>query len=175
MEQAAFNPATIVPGIGFSPDRLLQGRLFAYGDTQRYRLGANHNQLPINAPKSPMHSTIRDGYMTNGAYSDRRNYEPSVLDGYKDNWNLKEPLLDPLHFENDSRLGQWDYRAQDSDYYTQAGDLYRLMSAEEKERLCQTIAGTMKGINEKIIKLQLEHFTKADANYGARITELLAK
>lgn len=115
----------------------------------------------------------RDGYMTNGAYGSIRNYEPSVLDGYKDNWNLKEPILDPLHFESESKLGQWDYREDDDDYYTQAGDLYRLMSGDEKERLCQTIADTMKGINEKIIKLQLEHFNKADANYGKRIAELL--
>lgn len=173
VEQAAFNPANIVPGIGYSPDRLLQGRLFAYGDTHRYRLGINHHQLPINAPKSALDSTVRDGYMTNGAYGSARNYEPSMLDGYKDNWNLKEPILDPLNFEGETKLAQWDYRADDDDYYTQAGDLYRLMSAEEKERLCQTIAGTMKGINEKIIKAQLEHFNKADAKYGARVAELL--
>ena len=86
---------------------------------------------------------------------------------------LKEPLLDPLGFENETRIGQFDYREDDDDYYTQAGDLYRLMSSDEKERLCQTIAGTMKGINEKIIKLQLEHFNKADSNYAARIAQLL--
>lgn len=173
VEQAAFNPASVVPGIGYSPDRLLQGRLFAYGDTQRYRLGINHHQIPINAPKSALNSSVRDGYMTNGAYGSIRNYEPSILDGYKDNWSLKEPILDPLNFESESKLGQWDYREDDDDYYTQAGDLYRLMSSDEKERLCQTIAGTMKGINEKIIKLQLEHFNKADSNYAARIAQLL--
>ncbi|RDU67015.1 catalase [Helicobacter didelphidarum] len=173
VEQAAFNPASIVPGIGFSPDRLLQGRLFSYGDTQRYRLGANHHQLPINAPKIPMNSSVRDGYMTNGAYGSTRNYQPSVLDGYTDTWNLKEPILDPMHFESETRLGQWDYREDDKDYYTQPGDLYRLMKTDEKERLCQTIADTMKGIDSRIIKIQLEHFTKADPNYGKRVAELL--
>ena len=174
VEQAAFNPASVVPGIGYSPDRLLQGRLFAYGDTQRYRLGINHHQIPVNSPKNAkLNSTVRDGYMTNGEYADTRNYQPSILSGYNDDWKLKEPLLDPLGFENETRIGQFDYREDDDDYYTQAGDLYRLMSSDEKERLCQTIAGTMKGINEKIIKLQLEHFNKADSNYAARIAQLL--
>lgn len=174
VEQAAFNPASVVPGIGYSPDRLLQGRLFAYGDTQRYRLGINHHQIPVNSTKNAkLNSTVRDGYMTNGEYADTRNYQPSILSGYNDDWNLKEPLLDPLGFENETRIGQFDYREDDDDYYTQAGDLYRLMSSDEKERLCQTIAGTMKGINEKIIKLQLEHFNKADSNYAARIAQLL--
>lgn len=174
VEQAAFNPASVVPGIGYSPDRLLQGRLFAYGDTQRYRLGINHHQILVNSPKNAkLNSTVRDGYMTNGEYADTRNYQPSILSGYNDDWKLKEPLLDPLGFENETRIGQFDYREDDDDYYTQAGDLYRLMSSDEKERLCQTIAGTMKGINEKIIKLQLEHFNKADSNYAARIAQLL--
>ncbi|RDU73109.1 catalase [Helicobacter aurati] len=173
VEQAAFAPANIVPGIGFSPDRLLQGRLFAYGDTHRYRLGANHHQLPINAPKVPVTSTVRDGFMTNGAYGSMRNYNPSILPGYKDDWKLKEPILDPNVFEQETRLAQWDYREDDNDYYTQAGDLYRLMKPEEKERLCQTIAGTMKGIDSRIIKVQLGHFKKADPAYGNRVAELL--
>ena len=174
VEQSAFNPASIVPGIGFSPDRLLQGRLFAYGDTHRYRLGINHHQIPVNSPKNAeISSTVRDGFMTNGSYGGARNYQPSILSGYTDEWSLKEPILDPLGFESETRLAQWDARADDDDYYTQAGDLYRLMSAEERERLCQTIAGTMRGINDKIIKLQIEHFTKADAAYGKRVAQLL--
>lgn len=173
VEQSAFTPASIVPGIGFSPDRLLQGRLFSYGDTHRYRLGVNHHQIPINAPKVALNSTVRDGFMTNGAYGSKRNYNPSILPGYKDDWKLREPILDPMIFEKETRLGQWDYREDDKDYYTQAGDLYRLMKPDEKERLCKTIVGTMKGIDTRIIKAQLEHFSKADANYGKRVAELL--
>lgn len=173
VEQSAFNPASIVPGIGYSPDRLLQGRLFAYGDTQRYRLGVNHHQLPINAPRAKLQSTVRDGFMTNGAYGSMRNYNPSMLSGYQDDWSQKEPILDPKVFENETRLGQWDYREEDNDYYTQAGDLYRLMKPDEKERLCKTIAGTMKGIDSRIIQAQLAHFNKADPAYGKRIADLL--
>ncbi|STQ86276.1 catalase [Helicobacter muridarum] len=173
VEQSALNPANIVPGIGFSPDRLLQGRLFSYGDTQRYRLGVNHHQLPINASKVAINNTVRDGFMTNGSYGSMRNYNPSVLPGYKDSWNLKEPILDPSTFEKETRLAKWDYREEDNDYYTQPGDLYRLMKPDEKERLCQTIAGTMKGIDSRIIKIQLEHFRKADPAYGKRVADLL--
>lgn len=173
VEQAAFNPANIVPGIGYSPDRLLQGRLFSYGDTQRYRVGANHMQLPINRPKVPVTNTMRDGFMTNGFYGGKMNYNPSLLPGYKDNWKLKEPAINTSHFEKESAIDAWDYRAEDSDYYTQPGDLYRLMSAEEKERLCKTIAGTMLKVDEKIVKAQMVHFNKADPAYGKRIDELL--
>lgn len=175
VEQAAFTPASVVPGISFSPDRLLQGRLFSYGDTHRYRLGVNHHQIPINMPKVPMTSTVRDGFMTNGAYGGKRNYNPSLLPGYKDNWMLKEPVLDPSVIQQETRLAQWDYREDDDDYYTQPGDLYRLMKADEKERLCETIAGTMRGIDKNIIKVQLEHFRKADPAYGRRVEELLRR
>ena len=174
VEQSAFTPAAIVPGIGHSPDRLLQGRLFSYGDTHRYRLGVNHHQLPINAPKVPLNSTVRDGYMTNGHYGDRINYNPSLLGGYKDDWKLREPMFDPKVIEDETKLGQWDYRADDNDYYTQAGDLYRLMSAAEKERLCKTIADMMRGIDKRIIETQLGHFRKADPAYGKRVQELLS-
>ena len=174
VEQVAFTPAAIVPGIGHSPDRLLQGRLFSYGDTHRYRLGVNHHQLPINAPKVKINSTVRDGYMTNGYYGSNINYNPSLLGGYEDDWKLREPLFDPKVIEDETRLGQWDYRADDNDYYTQAGDLYRLMSAAEKERLCKTIADMMRGIDKRIIETQLGHFRKADPAYGKRVQELLS-
>ena len=173
VEQAAFTPASIVPGIGFSPDRLLQGRLFSYGDTHRYRLGVNHHQIPINAPRVQINSTVRDGYMTNGAYGSMRNYNPSLLSGYNDDWKLKEPPFDPKVIEDETRLGHWDYREDDNDYYTQAGDLYRLMSSAEKERMCNTIADMMRGINKKIIDVQIGHFTKADPAYGRRVQELI--
>ena len=111
--------------------------------------------------------------MTNGAYGSTRNYQPSMLDGYADDSKFKEPILDPNHFENETRLAQWDYREDDDDYYTQAGDLYRLMCPAEKERLCTTIANTMKGINKKIIEVQLKHFAKADHDYAKKVEALL--
>src|SRR6201998_3433207 len=78
VEQAAFSPANVVPGIGFSPDKMLQGRLFSYGDTQRYRLGVNHAQIPVNAPRCPVHSYHRDGAMRVDGNGGRSvNYEPN--------------------------------------------------------------------------------------------------
>lgn len=173
VEQAAFNPANIVPGIGYSPDKMLQGRLFSYGDTQRYRLGINHTQLPVNAPKCPFHTTSRDGYMQNGSYGSMINYNPSSLPGYQEDPNAREPKLDLSKLEKETAVYDWDFREEDSDYYTQPGDLYRLLSAEEKERLCQNIKAAMQGVPTEIKKRQIEHFTKADPAYGKRVAELV--
>lgn len=173
VEQAAFNPANIVPGIGYSPDKMLQGRLFSYGDTQRYRLGINHTQLPVNAPKCPFHTTSRDGYMQNGSYGSMINYNPSSLPGYQEDPNAREPKLDLSKLEKETAVYDWDFREEDSDYYTQPGDLYRLLSAEEKERLCQNIKAAMEGVPTEIKKRQIEHFTKADPAYGKRVAELV--
>lgn len=173
VEQAAFNPANIVPGIGYSPDKMLQGRLFSYGDTQRYRLGINHTQLPVNAPRCPFHTTSRDGYMQNGSYGSMINYNPSSLPGYQEDPNAREPKLDLSKLEKETAVYDWDFREEDSDYYTQPGDLYRLLSAEEKERLCQNIKAAMQGVPTEIKKRQIEHFTKADPAYGKRVAELV--
>ncbi|PAF52703.1 catalase [Helicobacter sp. 13S00477-4] len=173
VEQAAFNPANIVPGIGYSPDRMLQGRLFSYGDTQRYRLGINHTQLPVNAPKCPFHTTSRDGFMQNGSYGNMMNYNPSSLPGYEEDPNAREPKLALSKLEKDNTIYDWDYREEDNDYYTQPGDLYRLMTIEERERLCQNIKAAMEGVPKEIKKRQIEHFKKADPAYGKRIEELV--
>ncbi|WP_104697671.1 MULTISPECIES: catalase [unclassified Helicobacter] len=173
VEQSAFNPANIVPGIGYSPDRVLQGRLFAYGDTARYRLGINHDQLPVNASRVPVHTTHRDGYMQNGNYGGYMNYNPSSIPGYQEDIGAREPKLDVSLFERETDIYNWDYRVEDDDYYTQAGDLYRLLSDEEKERLCQNIKEAMEGVPVEIKKLQIEHFKKADPNYGKRVAELV--
>src|SRR5690625_4555930 len=100
VEQAAFTPANIVPGIGFSPDRMLQGRLFSYGDTQRYRLGVNHHQIPVNAPRCPFHSYHRDGQMrVDGNQGSLLHYEPNSYGEWEDNQGLMEP---PLKLEGDA-------------------------------------------------------------------------
>src|SRR5438093_13569510 len=95
VEQAAFNPAHFVPGIGPSPDKMLQGRLFAYADAHRYRLGVNHTQLPVNAPKATKANNYgRDGLMaTNGYDRHAKNYEPNSYDGpAQTNEALSAPL-----------------------------------------------------------------------------------
>ncbi|MWV62781.1 catalase [Helicobacter saguini] len=169
VEQAAFNPANIVPGVGYSPDKVLQGRLFAYGDTQRYRLGVNHTQLPVNAPLSPVANTQRDGFMQRGEFGAARNYNPSNFDGYIESKDASEP---PLYVKDGAEMTRYDHRA-DTDYYSQAGDLYRLMNDSQKEILCQNIKEAMQGVPLEIIKRQIEHFKKADSNYGNRIAQLL--
>lgn len=170
VEQAAFNPANIVPGIGYSPDKMLQGRLFSYGDTQRYRLGINHSQLPVNASIAQVTNTHRDGYMQQGKYLDARNYNPSYYEDYVEDKNMLEP---PLHIQEGSVVDRYNHREDCDDYYSQAGDLYRLMNNEQKEALCQNIKEAMDGVPVEIQKRQLEHFMKADVNYGNRVKELL--
>lgn len=170
VEQAAFNPANIVPGIGYSPDKMLQGRLFSYGDTQRYRLGINHSQLPVNASIAPVSNTHRDGYMQRGDFGGDRNYNPSAFNDYAEDTNAIEP---PLRIQNSDVMDRYNHRDDDSDYYSQAGDLYRLMNAEQKEALCQNIKESMEGVPVEIQKRQVEHFTKADLAYGKRVAELL--
>lgn len=168
VEQAAFNPANVVPGIGFSPDKMLQGRLFAYGDAARYRLGANFESLPVNAPRCPMHNHHRDGAMalgTNGG--GEANYEPNSFSGSTDNRSMSEP---PLALSGDAY--NYDHRSDD-DYYSQPGDLYRLLPADEKERLTSNVAAAMHGVPEEIQRRAVGHFTKADKQCGDAIAKKL--
>lgn len=166
VEQATFSPGTLVPGIDVSPDKMLQGRLFAYGDAHRYRVGANHQTLPINRPRSEVNNYQRDGQMradNNGGGSVY--YEPNSLGGPKET-----PADKPAPYEVS---GSADSVAYDHhDHYTQPGDLYRLLSEEERTRLVQTIVGAMKPVESDEIKLrQIGHFYKADPEYGIRVAE----
>ncbi|MFJ7753137.1 catalase KatA [Peribacillus muralis] len=166
VEQATFSPGTFVPGIEASPDKMLQGRLFAYGDAHRYRVGANHNHLPVNRPKVEANNYQRDGFMRaddNGKGSVY--YEPNSFGGPVE---ATENKLAP--FEVTGQAAQVGHNSDD--HYTQAGDLYRLLSAEEKTRLVETIVGAMKPVELEEIKLrQIGHFYKADPEYGTRIAE----
>ncbi|RTE09782.1 catalase KatA [Paenibacillus whitsoniae] len=166
VEQATFSPGTLVPGIEPSPDKMLQGRLFAYSDAHRYRVGANHHALPINRPHSEVNTYQRDGQMrpdSNGGGSVY--YEPNSFGGPAESPADKPAPLDVT--------GQADSVAYDhNDHYTQAGDLYRLLSEEERERLVQTIVAAMKPVERDEIKIrQIGHFYKADPEYGTRIAE----
>ncbi|MGG1515336.1 catalase KatA [Paenibacillus oryzisoli] len=166
VEQATFSPGTLVPGIEPSPDKMLQGRLFAYSDAHRYRVGANHHALPINRPHSEVNTYQRDGQMrpdSNGG--DSVYYEPNSFGGPAESPADKPAPLDVT--------GQADSVAYDhNDHYTQAGDLYRLLSEEERERLVQTIVAAMKPVEREDIKIrQIGHFYKADPDYGTRIAE----
>ena len=168
VEQAAFSPVNVVPGMGYSPDKMLQARLISYPDAHRYRLGVNFETLPVNRPKCPVHTYNRDGFMRhddNGG--DGPNYEPNSFGGA-----AEDPRFREMPYKVSGEAGRYDHRKGNDDY-TQAGNLFRLLKPEEKQRLVQNIAGHMRGIPERIIKLQLQHFTKADPAYGAGVAELL--
>lgn len=169
VEQAAFNPANIVPGIGFSPDKMLQGRLFSYGDAQRYRLGVNHGQIPVNAARCPVHSFHRDGLMrVDGNYGSTKAYEPNSINEWQEQAETKEPAL-----KIGDSAEHWNYREDDEDYFTQPGMLFRLMTAEQQKVLFEN---TARSISEASIEVQHRHITnclKADPEYGKGVAAAL--
>jgi len=166
VEQAAFAPSNVVSGIGFSPDKVLQGRVLSYADAQRYRLGVNHQALPINRPQCPVHTYHRDGAMRfDGNAGKEVNYEPNSFGGPQEDPRYRQP---PLAIEG--AVDRYDQRP-DSDDFIQAGDLYRLMSSAEQQRLIDNIVGSMVSVSEEIQRRQIEHFTRADPEYGRRVAE----
>lgn len=168
VEQAAFSPANIVPGIGFSPDKMLQGRLFSYGDTQRYRLGVNHAQIPVNAPKCPVHSYHRDGNMRvdgNGGRS--THYSPNSFGALQEQPDFSEPPL-----RDTGAAARWNHR-EDDDYFSQPGNLFRLMSPRQKAILFENTARAIKGADQAIIERHIAHCTMADPHYGAGVANAI--
>jgi catalase len=166
VEQAAFNPASIVPGIGFSPDKMLQGRLFSYGDAQRYRLGVNPHQIPVNKPRCPFNSYHRDGQMrTDGNHGGTLGYEPNSYGEWVQQPGYAEP---PLALEG--ATGNWP---QDDDHYTQPGKLFRLMTPAQQKALFENTARAM-GDAPKEIKLRhIGNCHKADPAYGEGVAMAL--
>ena len=168
VEQASFSPANVVPGISHSPDKMLQFRVFSYADAHRYRLGSNYESLPVNAPRCPVHNYHRDGAMRfDGNGGGSVNYEPNSFGGPKEDARFKEP---PLKITG--AADRYDHRAGNDDY-TQAGNLFRLLSQAEKDRLMDAIAGAMQGVPEAIQRRQIGHFAKADPAYGAGVAKRL--
>jgi len=166
VEQAAFSPANVVPGIGFSPDKVLQGRILSYADAQRYRLGVNHTALPVNRPQCPVHTYHRDGAMRFDGNAGREpNYEPNSFGGPREDPSYRQP---PLPLEGDA--DRYEQRTG-SDDYVQAGDLYRLMTADQQQQLVDNIVASMATVPEEIQRRQIDHFIKADADYGRRVAE----
>jgi len=161
VEQAAFSPANVPPGMGYSPDKMLQGRLFAYHDAQLYRVGTNHQHLPVNAPRCPFHNQQRDGAMAIANGGSARNY--ATIDP------VGRGALGMGHGEPGLALGgdagRYDFRGVEDDY-TQAGNLFRLMSSSARQNLCDNLAGPLSTVDEDILQLQLQQFDKADVAYG---------
>ena len=170
VEQAAFNPANVVPGISFSPDKMLQGRLFSYGDAQRYRLGVNHSHIPVNAPKCPFHSYHRDGQMrVDGNQGGTLGYEPNSEQEWAEQPDYREP---PLSIEG--AADHWNHRV-DEDYYSQPRALFRLMTAAQQQALFDNTARAISGASEQVKQRHIGNCTLCDPAYGAGVAEAIAR
>ena len=168
VEQSAFNPAAVVPGIGFSPDKMLQARLFSYGDAQRYRLGVNHHQIPVNAPRCPVHSYHRDGSMrVDGNHGGTVGYEPNDQGEWAEQPDFSEP---PLSI--DGAADHWNHR-EDTDYFSQPGNLFRLMSPAQQQVLFENTARSVGGAPKEIQLRHIRNCLKADPAYGQGVANAL--
>ena len=179
-EQAAFSPGNLVPGIGASPDKMLQARLMAYPDAHRYRIGANANQLPVNSPRCPFHHYQRDGAMAGmpAAFGSDNNQGGGVNFYPNDSVGNGAPAPAPEFTEPSMPiLGEaWikAYDTQDEDNFSQAGDLYRLMSEDQKRQLAGNIAGGLVHATKSVQARMLAQFKEADADYAKRVSEAMA-
>jgi catalase len=168
IEQAAFEPASIVPGIGFSPDKMLQARIFSYADAHRYRIGTNYQLLPVNRPHAAVNNYQRDGAMRsddNGGPAG--NYEPNSFGGPVENPALKEASYG---YELHGIAARWDHR-EGNDDYTQAGNLFRLLPPDERARLIDNLVDHMRPVSKEVQLRQLRHFYKADPAYGEGVAK----
>lgn len=169
VEQAAFNPANVVPGIGFSPDKMLQARLFSYGDAQRYRLGVNHYQIPVNKPQCPFHNSSRDGTMrVDGNEGGTLHYFPNSYGQWEEQKQHTEPGL-PI----EGMAHHYDFREDDDDYFTQPGNLFRLMNDEQKQVLFNNTAAEVGGAEVFIQERHIQNCYKADPAYGIGVAKAL--
>ncbi|MDD2279281.1 MAG: catalase [Bacteroidales bacterium] len=170
VEQAAFNPANIVPGISFSPDKMLQGRLFSYGDAQRYRLGVNHHLIPVNKSKCPFLNMFhRDGQMrTDDNYGATLGYEPNSYGQWQEQPEFKEPPL-----ELSGAADHWNHRDDDKDYYSQPGNLFRMLSKEQKQVLFENTARNMGDAPMEIKIRHIKNCMQADEAYGKGVAKEL--
>ncbi len=169
VEQSAFNPANIVPGIGFSPDKMLQGRLFSYGDAQRYRLGVNHHLIPVNRARCPVHGYHRDGAMrVDDNYGGTLGYEPNSYGEWQEQPDFSEP---PLSLEG--AADHWNHREDNDDYYSQPGNLFRMMNAEQQKALFGNTARAMGDAPKEIKIRHIGNCMKADPAYGEGVAKAL--
>jgi catalase len=147
---------------------MLQARLFSYGDAQRYRLGVNLHQIPVNRPRCPYHSYHRDGAMrVDGNHGGTLAYEPNSYGEWREQPDFREP---PLSLEG--AADHWNHRV-DEDYYSQPGALFRLMDAKQKQALFENTARAMQGVPEEIQRRHVEHCSKADPAYGEGVAKAL--
>jgi catalase len=170
VEQAAFNPANVVPGVGLSPDKLLQGRLFSYGDAQRYRLGVNHHSIPVNAPKFGRHAYHRDGQMrVDGNYGATLGYQPNSFGQWAEQTDQREPPL-----ELNGAMDFYEPKADATDdCFKYPGALYRLMTADKRRILIDNTARNIAGVTKNVQSRHAAHCYLADPEYGTLLAEAL--
>src|SRR5712672_114077 len=168
VEQAALSPANIVPGISHSPDKMLQARIFSYADAHRYRVGVNADQLPVNKPRCPVHTYNADGAMRlAGNPNPDAYYEPNSFSGPVQDEGFREP---PLKISGDADRSN---HRDGNDDYRQPGDLFRLMTADQKNQLFHNYKAAMEGVPVEIVKRQIVHCYRADPEYGAGVAKAL--
>jgi catalase len=171
VEQAAFEPGNMPPGLGASPDKVLQARLMSYPDAHRHRIGIQYAALPVNRPRSAVHTYHRDGQARfDGNGGGAVNYEPNSFGGPVQDAGAREPPL-RLHGDADRHAPHDD--AGGNDDYGQAGDLYRLMSEDQKAQLVANLVTPLKTVSREIQLRQLAHFYGADTDYGHRVAVAL--
>jgi catalase len=168
VEQAAFSPSTIVPGIGFSPDRMLQARLFAYTNAAHYRLGVNHHQIPVNAPQCPFNSFHRDGAMrVDGNHGGTVAYVPNSLGEWAEQSDFREPML-----SLQGAAGHWDHRLDD-DHFEQPAILFQRMTPVQQQALFDNTARALGGVSDEVQRRHVGNCAKADLDYGAGVSKAL--
>jgi len=171
IEQVAMSPSNVVPGIGFSPDKMLQARIFSYADTHRYRIGTHYEALPVNAPRCPVHHYHKDGAMrfTPNMPNADAFYEPNSFNGPVENPDVKEP---PLRISGD--MDRYDHR-EGNDDFSQPRALFKLFDDAQKQRLFGNIAAAMGGVPDHIIDRQLSLFDQVHPDYGNGVRRALGK
>lgn len=175
VEQSAFSPSSLINGISFSPDKMLQGRLFSYPDAHRYRVGVNAHQLEVNRCPFAVNNYQRDGFMADSSgYQDKPNYHPNSFDDIK-----PDPAYKNYEYELDSaHVASYNRNENDDDHYTQPGLLYtKAMNVEDREHLISNIVGSMRGITgpkkDEIINRQLCHFFRTNIELGMKVASQL--
>ncbi len=174
IELAAFSPSNVVPGVSWSPDKMLQARIFSYADAHRYRLGTHYEALPVNAPKCPVHHYHKDGAMRffeQKTGSVDAYYEPNSFKGAAEDPSVAEP---PLRISGDAeRYAQREGAGQEVDDFTQPRALFGLFDADQKARLFSNLAEALAGVPAEIVERQCALFDKVHPDYGAGVRAAL--
>ena len=169
MEQSAFAPSNLVPGISVSPDKMLQARLSNYADAQRYRLGVNYQQIPVNAARCPVFSNHRDGQgRVDANYGGTLHYEPNSFGQWQEQPQYREP---PLKITGDADF--WNYREDDDDYFSQPRALFQLMTPAQRQGLFDNTSRAMGDAPGFIKQRHIDNCTRCDPAYGAGVAKAL--